>query len=295
MTVNTTMLMRGSYIIDDYSPLKGSVNTSPNAQEFTPIQRMIPHNYREQQTQFGHEILLYQTLNPAMSGMFRYISELKEESDQLKTTTAEMENCLKMHSDAIFISIAEKLYRIIRESPKLSTRLQQLQLKDQNVEIKSLIEKLEAATLFKKSDSLEEWVFLSSTSDPTLPEKSWICVDKEPEVIFIDTDAMLLEELQNQIATLQRAVKGSSNSQEFMLEMSELRKQTLPPKSSKVWTNLYNAGTTAIAGMKGLYYVANVVISVTPTILKIAPFIFPLGWLKLLQILVTVIQGSGVG
>lgn len=284
MTISTTtLLLTRPYIIEDYLPTQMELNNLPNKQKILPVPSTAPINL-DVQTNFTPESLYYQTLNPEMSKLFKYVSEVKRDNKQLKTMNTQMEDCLKTHSEAIFISIAEKLYRIIKSSPKLSARLQELRLKEDDIEIKSLIEKLDVKIDQQKAsdeNSLEEWVAIQDSQS----------LEKEPVLVLIDTEAIVLEELHKQITTLQNAVKGNSSSQEFMLQVSELRKQTAIQKNPKTWDNLYKAGMDAISAMRGLYYVANIVISITPTILRIAPYIFPLSWLNLLQFFVSIIQG----
>ena len=102
-------------------------------------------------------------------------------------------------------------------------------------------------------------------------------------------DTLLLEDLQNQITVLENAVKAGGKPREFMLEISQLRKLTIS-KHYKNWTAVCNAGCSVLSTLQGIYYVASILISVSPAVLQIAPFIIPLQWVNLLRMLVNVIK-----
>jgi hypothetical protein len=281
-----TFMIPGDYNPHEYFPPLPESDSLP--QESPQMTLSMPDDYKSQLIQRESDGLRLQTENPLVGCMIRYVQHVEHKSKEVEQENNEIKKCLQEHADAIFMSIAMKLFSIIRESPKLTQRLHEMRLEEKYIDLNTLIHKLEASATNPQS---KDWVIIETEQDE-VDEDGWTIMESKSthKCVQINGDMDILGELEHQINGLQKALDGNKQPKEFMIEIEKLRKEAINTHYLKTWTRVYNAGANTLTVLQGLYWVANLLISVSPTILAFAPLIFPLNWLTLLQMFVAVIK-----
>lgn len=230
---------------------------------------------------FQRELLQFQATckDPVMNLMIDGVRALKQqvtqatrERDQVKIEKAELENLIGTYSRGLLMDIALKLYQIIKDSPELKRNFDELNLEGETVEVRQLLRELEKKSEKKakpKNENLTDgWVSLRAGPDG----KSMVV-------------NMAIEDLKKQIEQVDNILKSRGNPQQFLVQLSELRKN-IGPASIK-WSNVaWNALIVASYVFQALSYMSAIAAPFLPLAVAIVPYIFPEQFLSLLKILV---------
>ena len=234
---------------------------------------------------FQRELLQFQSTckDPVMNLMIDGVRALKEqvtqvtrERDRERIEKEALENLIGKRSRGMFMDIALDLYQIIKDSPEMKRRFDDLNLEGETVEVRQLLRSLETQSdkicKPKKDNITDGWVSLRAGPDG----KSMVV-------------NMAIEDLKNQIEQVEKILNSRGNPQQFLIQLSELRKHIGPP--SIKWGDVaWNSLIVASYVFKGLTIVTSIAAPFLPLIVAIIPYIFPEQFLELLKILVRVIR-----